>query len=201
MDARQLLLSQHKFVHSSKAAAAAPGSQLIDHASANLSDAEFCQRLPGHTSIAWLLWHIARCEDVAVNLVMRRVPQVLDREDWAERIGIDRRDIGTGMTDDEVDAFDARVNVSSLWDYRDAVGTATKTWLETADLGVLDEIFPDAGRRAKLGGAFGDGAMWVVERWDGRGGAWFLSWLAVGHNFLHIAEIGHVRRLLGHVDR
>ena len=42
------------------------------------SDAELRARAHGLHSIAWLLWHISRCEDVRVNRVPVSCKQVLD---------------------------------------------------------------------------------------------------------------------------
>ena len=46
----------------------------------------------------WLLWHMARIEDVAANLLLTDGTQVLDGDDWPARLGMARRDVGTGMT-------------------------------------------------------------------------------------------------------
>jgi len=58
----------------------------------------------GVNSIVWLLWHMARTEDVAVNLVVAARAQVLDGA-WARRMRVPRRDMGTGMTSAEVAAY------------------------------------------------------------------------------------------------
>ena len=44
----------------------------------------------GSNSLAWLLWHMARIEDVAVNVVVANRRQVFD-EGWAERLKVPRR--------------------------------------------------------------------------------------------------------------
>ena len=48
-------------------------------------------------SVAWLLWHIARCEDVVGGAILSSGGQVLD-DGWDVKMGVPRRDIGTGMT-------------------------------------------------------------------------------------------------------
>ena len=55
----------------------------------------------GLNSLVWLLWHMARTEDAAVNLVVAHGRQVLD-DDWTRRMNVPSRTIGTGMTDGEV---------------------------------------------------------------------------------------------------
>ena len=37
---------------------------------------------PHMNPIAWLLWHIARCEDLGVNRLIANRPDVLDGEGW-----------------------------------------------------------------------------------------------------------------------
>jgi hypothetical protein len=46
-----------------------------------LGDAQMRLRPHGLNSIAWLVWHMARCED-ALSIVLVGRPQVLDEEDW-----------------------------------------------------------------------------------------------------------------------
>jgi hypothetical protein len=51
---------------------------------------------PKINSLAWLLWHVTRTEDSAVNLLIFDGPQVLD-DAWCARLNTGRRDAGTGM--------------------------------------------------------------------------------------------------------
>jgi DinB superfamily len=60
---------------------------------------------PHLNSIAWLLWHMARSEDMGVNRLIANGPDVLTRDGWASRLDLLRRDMGTRMTDDEVVEF------------------------------------------------------------------------------------------------
>jgi hypothetical protein len=97
MDARTLFLMGHAFCHS-----AAQNSDETDgredRLCAGLTESELRLCPEGyHNSIAWLLWHMARCEDVMVNTVLRNVPEVLD-DGWLNRLGVSTRHIGTGDT-------------------------------------------------------------------------------------------------------
>jgi hypothetical protein len=71
-----------------------------------LSDEQMRLRPHGFNSIAWLVWHIARYEDI-LNLLLVGRPQVLDEEDWLSRLNLSMRDVGTGMGDDEVSDLSA----------------------------------------------------------------------------------------------
>ena len=62
---------------------------------------------PKANTIVWLVWHIARVEDVGVNRFVVDGRQVMDRDDWVTRLRVTRRDVGTGMTDAEVDGLSA----------------------------------------------------------------------------------------------
>jgi len=45
-------------------------------------------------SLAWLMWHIARAEDIFVNVVFAGRPQVFD-DGWTGKLGVTRRDFGS----------------------------------------------------------------------------------------------------------
>ena len=64
----------------------------------------------GLNSLVWLLWHMARVEDVAVNLVLIAGRQVLD-DGWSSRLDVPRTDVGRGMTEDEVVDLTARADI------------------------------------------------------------------------------------------
>ena len=97
----------------------------IDRWLGGLSEDQLRVRPAGLNSIIWLLWHMARTEDAAVNLVVAGRPQVLD-DDWVRRLAPGRGDIGTGMTSDEVTEFSARVDCAAVVAYRTAVGRRTR---------------------------------------------------------------------------
>src|SRR5574341_1494708 len=100
-----LFLRQHAAVHSSQISKSRVWS-LPDEVIVGLTDGHLrtCLR-PGLNSIAWLLWHAARIEDVTMNLLVLEQPQVLTRTDWAARLNLPLRDVGTGMNDAEVGTF------------------------------------------------------------------------------------------------
>src|SRR6185503_11184097 len=99
MDARQLFLFLHGRI-----------PDMTDRLLDGLADDEIRRSpRPGVNSIAWLLWHMARCEDVGVNALVAERPQLLHTNSrWARDVNIELRDIATGMTDQEVADFGAR---------------------------------------------------------------------------------------------
>ena len=196
MDATGLFLEQHANTHSS-AMAKSPAS-LEDLVVSRLTDDQIRhQPQAGQNSIGWLIWHMARCEDV-LNLVLSNQPQVIDDPDWPKRLNLSRRDIGTGMTDDEVSDFGAKVDVQTVRAYRAAVGRRTREIAQNLRPDEWDSIVDTSRLRSAVSaGAFGDNAGWVEGWWSGQTQGFLLSWLAVGHNYLHLGEAQCVRSQAG----
>lgn len=204
MDLRQIFLDRHAAVHS-RAVNKAGWWKEEEIIWADLADSQLrCRPTPKHNSIAWVLWHMARCEDVAVNTVIRGTEEVLDCEQWLKPLGTSSRHIGTGATKDEVDAISQTVNLAALRDYRAAVGRTTQTLATTLDFNPLDKLVTaDETQRAIARGDFGEHGAWVGPYWGQV--VWthatFLFWLAVEHNWYHIGESWVLRSLLEHPGR
>jgi hypothetical protein len=165
-----------------------------------LADAHMRARPSGLNSVAWLLWHLARCEDVGVNRFVVDGLQVLDEGDWTARMDAPWRHIGTGMTSDEVDDLSARIGIAALWAYWDAVGERTTRVLRDRPSESLGPAVdrPHLRRVVEREGILGPRAAWVEEAWA----AWpcrgsYLAQLALAHHWGHLYDMGLVRGLLG----
>ena len=164
---------------------------LVDGLLSGLPEAQLRGRPhPGVNTIAWLLWHSARIEDVAVNRFLADRPQVLDGG-WLERLGVARRDVGTGMSDAEVDELSARTDIQALRGYWDAVSARTLELVETLRGTDLEATVP--GERVtsvvRSEGAVAPGAEWLTEFWaGGRPRAWILAQTALLHPYGHYYE-------------
>jgi hypothetical protein len=136
---------------------------------------------------------------VATNLMIAGGRQVLDGEDWPARMRVPRRDIGTGMTDPEVDALSHEVDLAALQAYRNAVGRRTRELARALRPEELEEVVgePTRLRRCAEEGVFGPNAAWVTELWGGWTQGWFLVWLGAGHNYMHRGEGVIARGFLG----
>src|SRR5262244_3207765 len=124
MDARELLLEEHSAVHS--AAVGGNKASLAERTFGGLNDAQMRVRpREDLNSLAWIMWHIARAEDIMVNALVAGREQVFD-DAWAKRLGISRRDFGIGMTSPEVTDLTRALDLATLREYRDAVGRRTR---------------------------------------------------------------------------
>jgi hypothetical protein len=144
---------------------------------------------PGVNTVAWLLWHSARIEDVALNRFLTDRPQVL--EEWIEGLAVPHRDVGTGMNDAEVDELSARIELHALRGYWDAVTARTLTVVETFRGSDLDAPVPGERVRSVVlsEGVVAPGAEWLTEFWaGGRSRAWVLAQTALLHPYGHYFE-------------
>src|SRR6266436_6434259 len=154
---------------------------------------------PRVNTIAWLLWHMARVEDVGVNRFVVDGPQVLD-DGWLAKLGVDRRDVGTGMSDAEVDELSARVDLDALRGYWDAVTRRTPEVVASLRGSDLDALVPRerVERVASAEGAVAPGAEWLTEFWAaGRTRAWVLAQTPLLHVYGHYFEARAVAGLGG----
>jgi len=191
MDAAAFFVLRHEPLH----------GLFTDRLFADLTDAHLRARPHGQNSIAWLLWHVARGEDIGVNRFAYDQPQVLDEGDWEKRTGAGRRDLGTAMTTDEVTAFTARVDVTALRDYWTAVGRRTRSMLQQRGTEGWDNVVDPALIRRTIRESGDYGPKVVAERTEafyaGMTRGWAFGHLALTHSFAHFGEATVVRSLLG----
>ena len=136
-------------------------------------------------SLAWLLWHAARWEDVIVHSWVCNQPQVFDRQHWHDKLATGTRHVGTAMTPDEVCDLSERIDLVALRGYRSALAEATISAIAVLDDGSFEEVVGDD--RLVVGrpdGAFrNEKAAWMDDFWSGHPVSWFLAFLN-----LHAAE-------------
>ena len=137
MDATQMFLARHVRMHTR-----------VDGLTEGLTDEQVRGHVhPAANPLAWLLWHMARAEDAAVNLLVAAGPQVLDAT-WARRLKVARRDIGEGMTMAEVDQLCETIDLGALQAYWAAVGERTAAVVSVLTPGALDTVISPKETRA-----------------------------------------------------
>ena len=166
-----------------------------------LSDEQMRMRpAKGLNSLVWLVWHMARTEDVAVNLVVAGRPQVFD-DAWSRRMNIVRHDMGTGMTEEEVGVLTRAADIAAGRAYRPAVGRRTREVVAELSVATWDEILTiEDTRRAAVEAAFGP-SEWTDAAghppWQGHTRGDQLGGTAIRHNAGHIGEAVTIRSLGG----
>ena len=203
MDARTLFLADHTRIHAAATSteaelAVAGGFTMQDDTLKRVPETDLRLTPDGLCSIVWHLWHMTRIEDVAVNTLLRGVPEVLDSGEWLARLGVDKRVVGTGDTDDEVRELSEQVDVAGLLAYRDAVGRRTRAVVAELDLAALDAVPDIATHLAAAPPIVGERAPWLLRFYQGRTGAFLLTFPVTNHGFMHWAEARVTRGRLGH---
>jgi hypothetical protein len=192
MDARDLFLDQHSAVHS--AAVGGNKASAAERAFAGLSPEQMRVRpREDLNSLAWLMFHIARAEDVLVNVVLSSQAQVCD-DAWRGRLGITRRDFGIGMTSAEVTELTRQVDLAALQEYRDAVGRRTREIVSAFKAQDWEgQVAMPNVEAAAAQGAFGARSEALVKNFSGRPRAAVLSGIALFHSAGHLGEAVTVR--------
>jgi len=188
-------LRQHAAVHAHDVSAHVFAAQRIF---GELGDDEMRIR-PGEglNSLVWLLWHMARTEDAAVNPVVASRDQVLDDE-WMRRMNVPWRIIGTGMTDDEVTEMTVRADIAAVRAYRSAVGLRTREVVRALRPEAWDEIVGvEDIKRGAVAGAFRDWVEGASYPWLGWTRGDQLASSALRHNAAHMGEAVTIRGLAG----
>ena len=199
MDMVTFFLVQHGQLHAAEGGG--PGTY-CDRVFAGLTDEQMRARPGGGVnSLVWLLWHMARVEDAALNLVVSDGRQVLD-DDWARRMNIASRTIGTGMSEGEAADVSKRADVGAVHAYRAAVAQRTRNVVRILRADTWEELLGLADTsRAAAAGAYAPNTAWTegvgYRPWQGHSRAAQLAGSAIRHNALHLGEAVTVRSLGG----
>ncbi|MGW8226590.1 MAG: DinB family protein, partial [Anaerolineales bacterium] len=148
-DAFRLFFKQHAMLHSASMAQAELFS-LEDEVFENLSE-ERARQIPrtSQNSIIWNIWHIARIEDVAMNMLVAGREQVFIEEEWQTELGIEARDTGNAMPAELILELSQNVQIPALRAYRVTVGRRTREIVkQLPPVNLKDKVDPD--RLAKV---------------------------------------------------
>ena len=192
MDARDLFLEQHAAMHS----AAVGGNKMsaAERAFGGVTDEQMRVRpREDLNSLAWLMFHIARAEDIMVNFFIGGRGQLFDAA-WTKRLNVTRRDFGIGMTSPEVTELTGQVDLGALREYRDAVGLRTRELVSGFKAGDWEgNVTAEAVGRAAGEGCFGARTEQITKMFPGRPRAALLSGIALFHSAGHMGEATTVR--------
>ena len=154
------------------------------------------KRIPaeGGHSIAWELWHIARIEDVAMNILVAGEEQVFIRYGWQSRLVISFQDTGNAMTPHDVAKLSAEIDFPSLRAYRMAVGRQTQVIVQGLTGPELRERVAANRLESVLDvGAVVPQAQEVIDYWSKRTIAGLLLMPATRHNLVHLNEVARLK--------
>ena len=194
-EAIRLFLSQHALLHSARMAATEPWS-FEDEILEGMTVEHIRQVPPKEEhSVAWILWHIARCEDITMNLLVAGSPQVLNQEGRLQKMNATICHTGNVMSEEEITSFSSAIDIPALREYRMAVGRRTRQVVQ--DLGPEDlkrKVEPARIQKVWDEGAVLEGAGGIVDYWSKRDIAGLLLMPASRHNLTHLNEALDIKK-------
>ncbi len=186
----RLALELHKDLHTANTGEA-NDSNRIDALFNDLDCAEYAiMPTAKDETIAWAIWHIARIEDLTMNVLVANKAQVFD-EGWKKRMNSPITDTGNAMSDDEILYFSKRVAVDELLKYRDAVGIRSRE--------IIRELNPPDFKRkisqSSISRILEEGgvteqpdSIWLLDYWRKKDVAGIVLMPLTRHQTLHLND-------------
>lgn len=190
----QLFLRQHALLHSAKMVDTESWS-FEDEVLNDMADEQIRWMQGAEHSIAWLIWHIARCEDIAMNLLVADSPQILHRDHWLKQMKIAVRDTGNAMDKADVANFSKAIDIEVLRAYRSAVGCRTREIvMKLSPAQLKQKVEASRIQRVMAEGAVVEAARGIADYWSKRNIAGLLLMPATRHNLVHLNEALKIKR-------
>lgn len=193
-EAIAIFLEVHGLLHRSELAQ--PGELTFADAVWEGINEEGVRRIPNNEehSVAWLLWHCARIEDITMTMLVAGTRQVFDEGNWLAKLGIAVQHSGNNMTPAEVADLSARIDIEGLKAYRLAVGERTRGIVGQLKVEQFQQQV-DAARiqQVRESGAVVAAASGIIDYWSTRTVAGLLLMPATRHNMLHLNEALRVK--------
>ena len=189
-----LFLHQHAMLHSAKMAKNGIWSY-EDEIMDDMDDAQM-RRIPknGEHSVLWCLWHIARIEDVTMNLLIANTEQIFEEGNWLAKTDSSISHTANAMSVDEISEFSAVINISALREYRIAVGRRTREMVKGLKSEELKEkVKSERIQQVEEKEAVLKQADGIIEYWSKRNIAGLLLMPATRHNLVHLNEASRLK--------
>ncbi|CAM3632429.1 DinB family protein [Marinicrinis lubricantis] len=193
-----LFLTHHAMLHSSKMIQGGIPT-LEDAVLENLDEMVF-REYPVNApdtknSIAWHLWHIARIEDMTMNVLIADDQQVLYTGNWLERLNIRFPHSGNSMNDEHISELSARIDMNALFAYRIAVGKQTRKVVSSLQSGEFKEkVQASRIQRLFVEHALLPEARGIADYWSKKTVAGLVLMPATRHNFLHLNKCVRIKQ-------
>ncbi|WP_114384119.1 DinB family protein [Paenibacillus prosopidis] len=200
VQAVELFLTNHALLYSSKMGYGV-GPTFEDSVLENL-DENSLRRYPVNApdtknSIAWHFWHIARIEDMTMNILVANSQQVLYSDSWLQKMNIRFSHSGNNMSDDDIAELSSRIDIGALLEYRIAVGKQTRRIISSLQPGE----FKEKVQESRINRLFDENAILqeacgIAEYWSKKTVAGLVLMPATRHNFLHLNKCIRIKNKL-----
>lgn len=141
-------------------------------------------------TIAWVLWHIARIEDLTMGILVANGNQLFNDE-WKRRLNVSISDTGNALSDDEIMELSRQLNIKELISYRNAVGQRTRDIVRLISANEMKRtVFPHGLESVmQAGGVTSDeNSQWLLDFWGKKDVAGLLLMPPTRHVILHLND-------------
>lgn len=190
-----LFLQQHAQVHSSVMSSAGSLS-FEDEVTKDITDVQM-KEIPDRMdhSIAWILWHLARIEDVTMNMLVAGEKQVFKRNDWPSRTNISVLHTGNAMSRKEIGKLSTNINIDEIINYRVEVGRRTEQIVKQLNpVEIEGKVDPSQLELVLQEGNVVEGAIGLIDYWSKRTIAGLLLMPPTRHCFIHLNEAARIKQ-------
>jgi hypothetical protein len=187
--ARQIFLDLHANLHLSPVSSSRPNE--VDALFGDLLQDEY-RMMPSEKgeTITWIVWHIARIEDLTMGILVNNGDQIFNNY-WQEIIHSSITDTGNALTYDEIIQFGIGLDIEAMLAYRNAVGKRTREIVQQLDEEELKrKVTADGLEKIRLeGGVTGqENSAWLLDFWGKKDVAGLLLMPPTRHVILHLNE-------------
>lgn len=187
--AKALFLNLHRELHLSEISEGEENE--VDRLLGDLKANEYAIMPSGKDeTIAWVLWHIARIEDLTMGILVGGGNQLFD-DGWKQRLNSPITDTGNALSDDEIMDLSRRINISELLHYRNEVGIRTRNIVKNltstdmrtkVPLSGIDKILLEGGVTKQ------EDSVWLLDFWGKKDKAGILLMPPTRHVMLHLND-------------
>ena len=203
LDSKQLqaaigqFLIQHAMVHSRRVSNMDVWS-FEDELWQGLTEKHFRAIPPrGGHSIAWILFHLARIEDITMNMLVEGSPQLYTKDDWGTKLKSTIHHSANQMNDASIVDLSASLDLKELREYRLSVGRRTRAIVKKLKMEELTSgVDPVRIEKVREEGAVIPEAIGIVNYWGSRTIAGLLLMPPTRHNFTHLNEAMRLKQKL-----
>lgn len=141
-------------------------------------------------TIAWVLWHMARIEDLTMNILIANGNQLFD-SGWKEQLNAFISDTGNALSDDGIMELSCQLNIEKLIDYRTAVGRRTRdivTSLSADDMKRKVSVQGLESIKQSGGVTNQEESLWLLDFWGRKDIAGLLLMPPTRHIIMHLND-------------
>jgi len=191
----ELFLNQHAMVHSARVSKSRLWS-FEDELLNGMTDQEVRQ-IPkgGEHSVVWILLHLARIEDIVINVLIAGTSQLFTCDDWAKKMNVSIIHSANKMDDSDVAELSANIDIKALHDYRVAVARRTREIVKKLQVkDFKQKVDPCRIEKILNEGAVTLEAMEITHYWSKKTIAGLLLMPPTRHCILHLNEAMRIKQ-------